>query len=1004
MKVVLSRSGEAPAGDTPTTDSMSLGRFLEEAQVTSQLDHPGIVPVHELGVDAGGRVYFTMKLVKGEDLRAVFDQVADPADEEWTRTRALNVLLRVCEAMAFAHEKGVVHRDLKPANIMVGRFGETYVMDWGLARILGEDDPRDLRLDADLTSKSVVRSERQDEAAGTPDSPLLTMDGHVVGTPAYMPPEQAEGRLEDVGPPSDVYAMGAITYQLLSGQMPYVKPGTRVSPRTILARVLDGPPEPIKSLEPNVPSELAAICDKAMARESGDRYPTMAALADDLRAFLDVRVVAAYETGSWAELKKWVRRNAAQTLTAAAAVAAVTILTTWFILKLQTERDAARDALAESRRSLATAHLMRAKAVISQTEVFLNAARSIDLEDSAEARDLMLSARPHVSRPLWTYPMSSDITAIDRDGTGETLAVGLTDGTVHLVDVERRVIIAEFHTGNGSMVTRVGLDSEAKRLFALSYDGYLHSWDTTSPSDPSIAYAGGGYRAIADYRLSSDGSLLAHCDYGAIEVYDARSLELVASKEDIDVSDVGCLANDGSMLARWLVDGTYEELSLPDLRRTRTINTDRKRESMGVCSFSPDGRWVLAADRLRLIVMDRTTFDSFEVESPLENCSSFGWAPDCSCVIGFEKGSRAAVIWETNTWKVINTHDSAQGGSVVGSLTSQGTFVTGGMGQQLCAWTTRSATWVPQDASQVVSGSETSRVAFHAKNPSRIGVIDAEQARVLWTESIDSKQGRLTMALSPDGTLLAHPESRDHMPIVLTDAQSGKRSDVLRGEWQLCHALAFSPDGARLASGHDNGRVAIWDLGTRERIVDWATGEIIMSLYLHEDGERISVQTVSTVELRNVKDGSLEERHEIEAAEVVPVSRGYMMAHYLPTSQRLRVVDTRTGIPQCEFVSGFANCFSWSGRSLTSSGGYATDLLDIDGELLTAIVYMPVSDTAFLPGDDVLIVANEEGVFFVDLTVHSWAAGDCLRRAEEIAAFRLDGFKIAPRLPALEQR
>jgi serine/threonine protein kinase len=120
-----------------------LSRFLEEAQVTGQLDHPGIVPVHELGIDARGRVFFTMKLVKGKTLEHVFEAVRH-GDDGWSVTRALSVVLRVCEAMAFAHEKGVIHRDLKPANIMVGRFGETYVMDWGLARVLGKKDTKDI--------------------------------------------------------------------------------------------------------------------------------------------------------------------------------------------------------------------------------------------------------------------------------------------------------------------------------------------------------------------------------------------------------------------------------------------------------------------------------------------------------------------------------------------------------------------------------------------------------------------------------------------------------------------------------------------------------------------------------------------------------------------------------------------------------------------------------------------------------------------------------------------
>src|SRR5262249_40564721 len=138
MKVALG-SGGAETEGSMATSPMVVARFLEEAQVTGQLDHPGIVPVHELGIDSQGRLYFTMKLVEGRDLRHVFELVFS-GKEGWSVTRALGVLQKACEAVAYAHRKGVIHRDLKPANVMVGSFGEVYVMDWGLARVLGRKD------------------------------------------------------------------------------------------------------------------------------------------------------------------------------------------------------------------------------------------------------------------------------------------------------------------------------------------------------------------------------------------------------------------------------------------------------------------------------------------------------------------------------------------------------------------------------------------------------------------------------------------------------------------------------------------------------------------------------------------------------------------------------------------------------------------------------------------------------------------------------------------------
>src|SRR5688572_1455032 len=294
-----------------TVDPERLGRFLEEAQITGQLDHPGVVPVHDLGIDSKGRCYFTMRFVRGRELKDVFD-LAREGKDGWTRTKVLGVILKVCEAMAYAHSKGVVHRDLKPANVMVGRFGETYVMDWGLARVLGRRDSHDLRLKPrpeDASAMSLVRTVRRGQMEENPESSLVTMDGDVIGTPSYMAPEQARGKLDEVGPRSDVYSLGAILYYMLTGQAPYVKPGERVSPHTVLARVLDGPPTPVEKLDRREPAELVAICTKAMERDPERRYASMLEVADDIQAFLENRVVRAYERGSLAEFKKWVVRN-----------------------------------------------------------------------------------------------------------------------------------------------------------------------------------------------------------------------------------------------------------------------------------------------------------------------------------------------------------------------------------------------------------------------------------------------------------------------------------------------------------------------------------------------------------------------------------------------------------------------------------------------------------------------------------------------------------------------
>ncbi|MCB9878156.1 MAG: protein kinase [Planctomycetes bacterium] len=418
-------------------DGRAQRRFVDEARIVAGLEHPGIVPVHELGEDGGGRPFFAMQLVRGRDLGQVLAAVR-AGDAEWTRTRVLSVLLRVCEAMAYAHDKGVVHRDLKPQNIMVGRFGETYVMDWGLARVVGA---------------------RTDESTDDGDSggdSLATRDGDVLGTPAYMAPEQAAGaRL--AAPAVDVYSVGAILYHLLAGAAPYA--GAK-NADAVLAALRERPPVPLPD---DVPVELRAIQERAMARAPAERYPTMLALADDLRAFLEVRTVSAYEAGRFAELRKWVARNRRLTVALAAFVFAVVvgvIATTvlWVraddiasLLRVELDRSAFRSA----RQALQIENSVEAGAALWRTHLAggMPRATAWALRELAE-RDPYLATLPihHYGVPVAHCPAADAVLIGDRDGVvqlrdpsdlsarGELLAV---DGVVTslAVSVDGAVVV-----------------------------------------------------------------------------------------------------------------------------------------------------------------------------------------------------------------------------------------------------------------------------------------------------------------------------------------------------------------------------------------------------------------------------------------------------------------------------------------------------------------------------------------------------------------------------------
>ncbi|MBL8858958.1 MAG: SUMF1/EgtB/PvdO family nonheme iron enzyme [Planctomycetes bacterium] len=303
---VMQCDGLAPPAD-PSTPTMHTARFVEEAQVAGQLDHPGIVPVHEMGLDAEGQFYFTMKLVRGRTLEGVLELARNGTDG-WSTTRVLHVLLRVCEAMGYAHERGVLHRDLKPSNIMLGDHGEVYVMDWGLARLLARPDHA---LPVPEDGSSALHSARSGGSSSGSSSPFVTENDRVVGTPTFMSPEQAVGASAVLNPQSDIYSVGAILYTVLTGRAPYSEPGKRIDNRAVWVALHRGPPQRVAELARGVAPELVSICEKAMARELHERYATMSELAEDLRAYLELRVVKAHRTGPWHELKKWVGRNKA---------------------------------------------------------------------------------------------------------------------------------------------------------------------------------------------------------------------------------------------------------------------------------------------------------------------------------------------------------------------------------------------------------------------------------------------------------------------------------------------------------------------------------------------------------------------------------------------------------------------------------------------------------------------------------------------------------------------
>ena len=282
----------------------AIARFIEEGQVGAQLQHPNIVPVHELGQLDDGRFYFTMKEIKGRAFGEAIDEVHEAVEHDrWQITHSglsfrklIDAFHQVCQAISYAHSKGVLHRDLKPENIMLGEYGEVLVVDWGIAKVLGR---RDYVLELEEVER--VHTDRSDT--------FMTRMGQIAGTPAYMPPEQALGKIDELDSRSDIYALGAILYEILTGRAPYVG----IDGREILDRVLQGPPESIRTVSksiyadsfsfeyvedvrrweniqysgPPLPDELVEACEKAMQRDKEARHASAEEFAQIISDWLE---------------------------------------------------------------------------------------------------------------------------------------------------------------------------------------------------------------------------------------------------------------------------------------------------------------------------------------------------------------------------------------------------------------------------------------------------------------------------------------------------------------------------------------------------------------------------------------------------------------------------------------------------------------------------------------------------------------------------------------------
>ncbi|MGE3850717.1 MAG: WD40 repeat domain-containing serine/threonine protein kinase [Planctomycetota bacterium] len=703
----------------------AVAQFLEEAQITAQLEHPNIVPVHDLGRDANGRPWISMKRIAGESLDKVIDgwrRSRPGALQEDDHARILGIFGKACDAVAFAHSRGVVHRDIKPHNIMVGEYGEVLLVDWGLARPLDQPADRAGRGGSGITAP--VRSTRREQGGDH------TLDGEVFGTPAYMPPEQARGQVDRIDERSDIFALGGVLYHMLTLQQPYQ---ARTVAETLIqaARHHLTPPRR-RAPALRIPKELQAIVLKAMAASPDDRYATVRDLQDDLIAWQSHRKTSAWTAGPIERALKFARRNRAAVFTGSLAAVALVVATVVFILSLMDARDRAESAAQRAIDAQVVADQQAERARAAEQDARLKAeAASIAADAATTARheaevnladgmvdqgNAMLLAGRRLSGLHLLYEARQQAMRIGHSTAGADWS---------LVDAMRtdpvEFVACRPHAGDPRIVSVAGT-SDGRIVVSVAADGTIAITDMVLgkvlhrparlpgkrdnamvmlPDESAIVVSDeiGTLACInlADgtdrYRVSTrgemdeltvtpDGELLLTISGAAVKVWSARN----GTPVHTFVFPTGALtigvSPDSHRALVSLVGGSIREL---DLQRLATVRTARPWPNIEAFSlaWSPDGGTVLCGmSQGTVLTLDAATLAlrwSIKIHSSEVFCSGvfpggyLGWA-----------SAHYPTIFELSTGRVVR---SMPGAGSVTAQTAQGyRLVTSTNGGEVALW------------------------------------------------------------------------------------------------------------------------------------------------------------------------------------------------------------------------------------------------------------------------------------------------------------------------------